>query len=414
MKENKLDTKKILLLSFGFFASSLAWSIYNSYVPLILERLLGSAMLIGLLMAMDNVFGVIFQPLFGRWSDRTRTRFGRRMPYIIVGIPVCAVAFVLIPRMPSLWTLIPVLVVFCFVMSVWRSPVVSLMPDITPGPFRSQANGIVNLMGGIGSLIAFLVGGMLFNLGGFPLPFLTSAILMLAALAVLVLFVREPRQAYDPDEPLAKSTEKLTGAELNSLLLILFGVFFWFCGYNAIETFFTLYATSTLEVRPGTATMMLALFSLTFIAFAVPAGLIGARIGRRRTILIGLTGIFALFLPLIFVHNLYVTGACLFLGGVFWACVNINSLPMVVRLGGDNKVGTYIGYYYFFSFAAQIASPIIFGLVVDHLAGGRYAILFPYACLTFALALACLFFVRHGEDLRETTSATEILDGLDG
>ncbi|MCL2319335.1 MAG: MFS transporter [Treponema sp.] len=410
MPGNKLDIKKTLFLSFGFFASSIAWSVYNSFVPQILATFLTSTTIIGFIMTIDNIFGVIFQPLFGRWSDKTRTRFGRRMPYIFIGLPVCAVTFTLIPRMNNLWSLMAVIIIFTFVMSAWRSPVVALMPDITPGPLRSQANGIVNLMGGVGSLLAFLVGGLLFKRGGFPLPFLMTAILMLAALAVLALFVREPKQAYESEQ------ENKTGAKLNkdekkSLLLILLGVFFWFTGYNAVETFFTLYATNTLGIDAGSAAMTLAFFSLTFLAFAVPAGFIGAKMGRRKTILIGLAGVIVLFLPLIFMANIWVARICLFAGGFFWALVNINSLPMVVRLSGDEKLGTFVGYYYFFSFASQIISPILFGFIRDMV--GQYKVLFLYACIAFTLALLCLVFVRHGEEEPQTTSAAEVLGQLD-
>jgi len=409
MADSKLDIKKTLLLSFGFFASSIAWSIYNSFVPQILEGFIKSTTLIGFIMTIDNIFGLIFQPLFGKWSDNTHTRFGRRMPYIFIGIPICAVAFTLIPMMGNIWSLMAILIVFTFVMSAWRSPVVALMPDITPGPLRSQANGIVNLMGGVGSLLAFAGGGYLFKLGGFPLPFLMSAIFMLIAVAVLALFVREPKQAYEQEKQ-EKPVLKLGRNEKRSLLLILFGVFFWFSGYNAVETFFTLYATNTLGMDGGSAAMTLAFFSLTFLVFAVPAGFIGAKIGRRMTILIGLIGVTVLFIPLIFLSNVWITRICLFAGGLFWACVNINSLPMVVRLSGEEKVGTFIGYYYFFSFASQIVSPILFGFIRDLV--GHYRVLFSYSCIAFVLALACLIFVRHGEDEPQLTSTTEILEGL--
>ena len=411
MQENKLDVKKTLLLSFGFFASSIAWSVYNSFVPQILAGFIKSTTLIGFVMTFDNIFGVIFQPLFGRWSDRTRTRFGRRMPYIFVGLPICAVAFTLIPQMGSVFSLMAVIIIFTFVMSVWRSPVVALMPDITPSLLRTQANGIVNLMGGVGSLIAFFAGGLLFKAGGFPLPFLMTAILMLLALAVLALFVREPKHAYEPEEKAKKAEVKLTKEEKKSLLLILFGVFFWFTGYNAVETFFTLYATNTLGVDAGTASMTLSIFSLTFLAFAVPSGFIAVKTGRRKAILIGLAGLTVLFLPMVFLANVWLTRICLFLGGFFWAMVNINSMPMVVQLAGEQKVGTFVGYYYFFSFSSQIISPILFGFIRDLV--GQYKVLFLYSCIAFALAIVSLFFVRHGEAKAEPISASQVLEGLD-
>ena len=427
--ENKLNVKVTLLLSFGFFASSIAWSMYNAYVPQLLEKFIEHTTLIGLIMVIDNVFGVIFQPLFGSLSDKTRTRFGKRMPYIFIGIPICAVAFAMIPYMNSLFSLMVVLVVFTFVMSAWRSPVVALMPDLTPGPLRSQANGIVNLMGGLGGVFAFLLGGILFNFwfnftlestgtgDGFPLPFMMSSAMMILALVVLALFVREPKSAYaSAGEKTEVKTEtvkiKLTKDELKSLLLILFGIFFWFTGYNAVETFFTLYATNTLFMTPGDASITLAIFSLTFLAFAVPAGFIGAKIGRRKAIMIGLCGLILLFSPMIFFANIWLVRICLFLGGFAWAMVNVNSLPMVVRLSGETKIGTYIGYYYFFSFSSQIVSPVLFGFIRD--VTGHYMVLFLYACIAFALALAALFFVRHGEDVEQKTNAAEVLDKIGG
>ena len=402
------------MISFGFFASTIAWSVYNAYVPQILEGFITSTALIGLVMTIDNVFGVIFQPLFGSLSDKTRTRFGRRMPYILIGLPICVAAFTLVPYMSSLWSLMLVLIIFTFVMSAWRTPVVSLMPDITPGPLRSQANGIVNFMGGVGSLFAFLAGGILFNMwlartgNGFPAPFIMSAAMMVLALVVMALFVREPKNAYEPAEESPKSdiklsdVKKLNRDEKKSLLLILFGIFFWFTGYNAVETFFTLYATNTLDMTPGDASMTLSIFSLTFLAFAIPAGFIGAKTGRRKAILIGLAGLTVLFFPMIFIANAWLTRACLFLAGFFWAFVNINSLPMIVRLSGDAKIGTFIGIYYFFSFSSQIISPVLFGFIRDVV--GHYKVLFLYACIAFVLAILSLFFVRHGEDEPKTAN----------
>jgi MFS family permease len=272
-------------------------------------------------------------------------------------------------------------------------------------------------MGGIGSVLAFAVGGILFNFwftktgNGFPLPFIMSAAMMFVALAVMALFVREPKYAYEPEEKKEKSDVKLSKDEKKSLIFILSGIFFWFTGDNAVETFFTLYATNTLNMTPGDASMTLSIFSLTFLAFAVPAGFIGAKIKRRRAITIGLIGLTVLFLPMIFLTNVWLTRACLFLGGFFWALVNINSLPMVVRLSGESKIGTFVGYSYFFSFSSQIISPILFGFIRDLV--GHYQVLFLYSCIAFALAMVSLFFVRHGEDDDEKVSAVQVLDGLD-
>lgn len=460
-----LNYRKTFLVGFGFFASSLAWSLYNSFVPVLLkERYLESTALIGFIMTIDNMFGVIFQPLVGQLSDRTRTRFGRRMPYILVGIPICALAFFFIPRTGSLITMMSVIIVFNLVMSIWRSPVVSLMPDLTPPIHRSKANGIINLMGGVGGIIAFLVGGYLSNAGGDNAPFMMGSIVMVIALLVLFFFVKEPdsrkmarvmaareslihrpvdqsvgneastqpstapstppqalsspsssaRQKSLKDRILDRINQKLLdgldGPQKRSLISLLLAIFFWFCGYNAVESFFTLYATEHLGISKGDATMTLTLFSLTLVIFALPAGMLATRFGRKKLILIGLVGMVIIFMPMLLIENLMVLRGLLLLGGISWACVNINSLPMVVELARKERIGSFTGYYYFFSFSAAIISPTLFGWIRD--LTQDYTTLFLYSVITFALAFICMIFVRHGEADPTAAAPDEILDTL--
>ncbi len=418
----KLNYKQTFLIGFGFFASSLAWSMYNVYVPILLENYLTSTLLIGLIMTIDNAFGVIFQPLFGALSDKTNTRYGRRMPYILIGIPICAVAFTLIPFTWSLASLMVVVILFNFVMSTWRAPVVALMPDVTPPPLRSKANGVINFMGGAGSLFSFFIGGLLFKAGGMPLPFIVSAIVMLFAAVILKLFVHEDKYAEKAgvaesnakEEALEKEEKdaenKAGGKKWVSLLLILFAILFWFCGYNAVETFFSLYVTNTLKdaagnfLTAGDASLLLGIFSVTFLLFSIPAGFMGSKIGRKKTILIGLAGVTCLFIAMLFTGNLWALRILLFFGGAFWACVNINSLPMVVELAKWQNIGKYTGYYYFFSFSAAIVSPILFGWIRDMV--GSYEILFIYAPVAFIFAFICMLFVKHGEAKKIETTIT--------
>lgn len=290
-----------------------------------------------------------------------------------------------------------VAIIFTFVMSIWRTPAVSLMPDLTPGHLQSQGNGVVNLMGGIGAVIAFAGGGFLFELGGFPLPFLVSALFLLGAMAILAIFVREPKTYTVTEKPEEKKEKiKLEPKEKRSLIMLLLAIFFWFAGYNAVETFFSLYATHTLHVTPGQAAMMISLFALALVVFAIPSGMIGAKFGRRNTILVGLLGVTGMFIPLIFVTDANIVRALLIMGGMFWACVNINSLPMITRIAGPMRVGTFIGYYYLFSFSAQIITTPIYGIIHDIV--GTYSSLFVYAAVTFVIAFICLFFVKHGEE----------------
>ena len=405
---DKLDVKTTILLSFGFFGSSLVWSVYNAYVPLLLREFFDSSMIIGVIMSIDNFFGVVFQPLFGKLSDKTKTRFGRRLPYMFVCMPICAALFIFIPHMTTLWSFMGIVIVFTFVMSVWRTPAVSLMPDLTPGPFQSQANGIVNLMGGVAAILAFLGGGLLYEAGGYPLPFLVAALILMGALGVLALFVREPKiPEPTKEEDKAKLVPlKLEKKEKKSLILLLCAIFFWFAGYNAVETFFSTYAVETMHVSPGQASMMLSLFAVALVAFAIPAGIIGAKNGRRRTILIGLAGITILFLPLIFVINPNLVRVLLILSGMCWACVNINSLPMIVRIAGPMRVGAFIGYYYLFSFSSQLVTTPIYGAIQD--AVGQYQSLFVYAAVTFVLAIGCLVFVKHGEETKKVEPAPSL------
>lgn len=442
-----LDYKRTFLIGFGFLASSLAWSLYNALVPLILRDryLIGSAT-IGTIMTIDNFFGIIFQPAVGVLSDKTNTRLGKRMPWIAIGLPICAIFFSLIPYTASIQTMMAVLIAFNLVMSLWRSPVIALMPDVTPKPLRSKANGIINLMGGLGSIVAFLVGGRLADMNErMTLPFFMGSIVMVISLITLLLFVREPaglRFRRDRQQPISQRSQEtlayydaleaqeaaleaeeekaagsvkkiksflsLSRGEKISLVALLIAIFFWFAGFNAVETFFTSYATAELGMSDGQATTTLTAFSLAFLAFALPSGILAEKFGRKRMILIGLVGIIIMFIPMLFVQDAVILVILLVGGGLFWACININSLPMVVELATKESVGSFTGYYYFFSFGAAIVSPILFGWIRD--LTQDYSVLFVYSVIAFAIALLAMFFVRHGDNLSLSKKHEEQID----
>lgn len=400
----KLNYGKTFLIGTGFFASSLLWSIYNSFMPLILRDFITSTAIIGLIMTIDNIFGVIFQPLFGAMSDRTYTRFGKRMPYIMIAAPLCAGLFFFIPRMPTLVTVMAVVIVFNFGMSVWRAPIVALMPDLTPSQHWSKANGVINLMGGVASIIAFLIGGKIADSYGRSATFSMGSIVMLIAVFVLFVFVKEP--AYKKPANLESKTKKdksldlsifrnLSKRDRHNLLYLLFAIFFWFCGYNAVETFFTSFAVAQLGVSEGSAAMLLAFFSVSFVAFAIPSGFIATKIGRRKAIIIGLIGLSTVFIPILFVMNLTAIRILLLIGGFFWALININSLPMVLEIGQKSEIGTYTGYYYFFSFSASIFSPILYGIIRD--ISGTFGSLFVYAPIVFVISLICILKIKENK-----------------
>jgi len=287
-------------------------------------------------------------------------------------------------------------------MAAFRTPLIALMPDITPSPFRSKANGIINLMGGVGALLATFGGAVLY---GFSIaaPFWVGAILLIVSALVVFWAIKEPNtsDAVSDEEGRWWDTLKEVGAipseERRSLALLLAAIFAWFVGYNAIETFFTSYGTFRLGVAESTASLLLGFFSLTFIIFSVPGGMLAERLGRRRTILGGLVALTLLLVLASFLPNVYAIGAILFLGGIAWAMININSLPMVVDIAPDDRLlGTYTGLYYISGTLAAIVGPILNGWIIDA-SGKNYNTIFWVAPAFMLLAIGCMWFVTRGE-----------------
>ncbi len=403
-----LDLKKTVFIGCGFLILSLIWAMYNAYVPLILDTFLSKTVLIGIIMSIDNIFAVIFQPLIGELSDSTRTRFGKRMPYILIGMPLCAVLFAFIPLSTNLLMLMLVVILFNFIMSCWRTPVIALMPDFVPVNLRSQANGVINLMGGVGSILALLIGGKLLMAGGMDRPFLFAAIIMVAIWVAFLLFLREPSLSKDnttiwhrvKEKRRQEKEEKLkqkTYHRLHSknLLFLLVAIFFVFAGINSLETYFTLYVTKDMGVSAGEASFALAYFALAFIAGAVPAGIIGGHLGRKKILLLGIAICAVLFFLALFTVSLTFIKVLMLGAGFAWALVNTNCLPLVLDLSSDDHLGRYTGYYYFFASAASIASPALFGLIHDIFQD--YRLLFVYAAITFVLAIIFILLTAFGK-----------------
>ena len=387
-KKMKLNYKLTFLIGFGFMASSIAWSVYNAYVPPILDEMLSASPtvagiaeklpwlatlfggtdvvgagvvggLIGAIMVIDNVFGVIFQPLFGKISDRTHSRLGKRRPYLLFGIPAAALFFILIPRMPYIWTLMLCVICFNLIMSLWRSPVVALMPDLTPPSLRSEGNAVINLMGGLGTLLGMgsgmiVIAIMTLFMGSKPATdaerpyvFIFTAVVMLICLLVVMLTVKEPdsrlkktAEANMAAEAKREEKQKLKDLKLpkekkRSLVFMLLTLFFLFNGSDTIQTFFTLFAKKELGIDTATATILMGVFALSLMIFAIPAGKLGQKIGRKKTILIGLGGALLLFTLFFLTKEMpsfqkVMIFIALIGGGACVALVNINTLPVVL------------------------------------------------------------------------------------
>lgn len=368
----KLDVRKTFLLGLGFFSVSLVWPLYNVYVPIFLRDFLDSQFQINAIMTLDNLLAVSLIPFIASLSDRTHTRFGRRMPYLMIGIPLSAFAFILLPNYTSFLSFMVIITVLNFAMAIFRAPTVALMPDITPAPLRSKANGIINFMGGLASVFV-LVGGSFLYRANRNYPFIFTAIMMIFALGMLLKFIKEPRigeKAAEERISIRASIKEIWMAEDKSTLFILFAIFFWFVGYQGVEATFSNYCVQFLGIEVADASLILGIFALSFLIFAIPAGYIGSKLGKRKTILIGLVGDAVVFIIIamigtIFPFNQIIMMAFMFVGGFFWALININSYPMVVEKISEDRIGTFTGLYYFSSSLAAITGPLLLGGIID-------------------------------------------------
>ena len=609
-KNGKLHTWHTILTGFAFLTTSIAWAIYDPYVTRILNKILSESawvdalskglakaipwigdfaasqgestvsatggftlvpLFIGFIMTFDNIFGVIFQPTFGKLSDNCHSKLGKRRPFIVGVAPISAILFVLIPlvalnvkgvgTLPA--TMITV-ILFVFSMSLWRAPAVALMPDLTPPHLRSEGNAIINLMGGVGSAVGMVAGTLAIILCGiftglsseqikaneqvsFPYVFAIGSVVMIAGMLVVRFFVKEPdsrvsvqaeanayadakakreaEKAAAKAEKAARKAVKLTKGERKSLLFMLGCLFFLFCGSNAITTFFSLFAQEILHMIASEATIIMLIFAVCSAVAAIPAGKMGSKIGRKKTIMIGLAiflsafvvffGVFVAMLgnqnltigKYVSANNAYIavdnqmneynailseeakangdevtlltmdgyvayleTGAetdryadfdkylvenagasvyddvvkvagevfgtegnetfvkamatinnsvnnitkilgiliypVLILGGAANMFITVNTLPLVLEIGGVDKVGTFTGYYYTATFSAQIASPILYGFI--RMFAGTYMSLFYYSPVCFALGILMILFVKHGEAIPQ-----EIVDKIE-
>ncbi|MCJ7723171.1 MAG: MFS transporter [Anaerolineales bacterium] len=409
----KFNYGKIFLLGFGFFGVSVIWGVYNAFVPIFLADKFGLApVFIGFFMTLDNIAALFIQPPVGAWSDRLRTPIGRRLPFILIGAPIGALAFGLIPLAAILPLFVACTSTLLLSMAFWRTPVVALMPDITPSRFRSQANGVINFMGGLGAIISFLGGAALYKLNPIFPFWMGSALVILAAVLVLI-FIQEPKDYGKTEQQpgmLASLKEVWADTDKSAMRLFL-AIFFWFIGYTAIEAFFTLYAKKHLGFNEADGSRLLGHLSLFFVLFALVAGMIGGKIGRRKTIMSGilllgsLISIMYVLPPAILTSVLTklpvlgtipVISLFLMAAGIAWALININSLPMVVDLVEDARIGTYTGLYYLFSTLAAIAGPNINGLIVQ-LTGKNYNSIMLVAPVFMLVALLLMIGVRRGE-----------------
>ena len=434
----KLNNKRTILVGLAFMSICTFWQMYDSVIPLILTKTFKlNETFSGAIMAADNVLALFLLPIFGALSDRTNTRFGKRMPFIVGGTAAAVILLNLISGIDNSYYAAPstgkfvlfivLLGLLLLAMGTYRSPAVALMPDLTPKPLRSKANAIINLMGSAGGILVLALGmvfatssvkNALMSYTGF---FCVIAGIMLAALAIFMLTVREKRFVEEreakerefgiADEVNASAEnagkQKLGAAEKRSLIFILASIVLWFMGYNAVTSKYSVYATSILHKDYN---MTLIIAQGAAIISYLPVGIVASKIGRKKTIIAGVIMLMMAFLSASLMNSDSPTMLmnCMFaLAGIAWATINVNSFPMVVEMCSGADVGRYTGFYYTASMAAQVVTPIFSGFLMDKF-GMR--ILFPYAVCFVALAIVTMIFVKHGDSRPEAKKGLEALD----
>ncbi len=430
----KLNYKRTILIGFAFMSILAFWQFYDQVIPYLLEKVFSlSTFAANAIMSIDNVLAIFMLPLFGMISDRTKTPLGKRTPYILFGTIVAVILMLIMSVFVgevNFWGFIITLVAVLIVMAIYRTPAVAYMPDVTPKSLRSQGNAIINLVGYIGGIFATVV--MMFMLKSsknaegetvysndqsFYPVFITIAAFMLVAVLIMVFTVKENKEVaatkpYMKEESEETTEEgKLSKSVFKSLVLILLSVFLWFMAYNAVTTAFSRYCVNVWGADLGTSSSYLLTATVAAIAAFVPLGFLSAKVGRKNTVLIGIVMMTICYFIAIFLRTQTPIMYLIFgVVGIGWAAINVNSFPMVVEMSSGADVGKYTGFYYTFSMAAQITTPLLSGLLIDKLGFG-YNVLFPYAVAFSVLSFITMSMVRHGD--QKPQKAKSILESFD-
>ncbi|MBP7479412.1 MAG: MFS transporter [Spirochaetaceae bacterium] len=415
------------LIGAGFFTMGLMDPLYDSYVTIFLSKYIPYKWIVGMFMSLDNVLAIFLIPLVSAWSDKTRSPIGRRMPWIIVLLPLSALSFAYIPyaARSSLTALIIVLALLNLVKQSVRGPVVALMPDTVPPEYRSEGNGVINTMGNIAAIVGTLFLARLMDvdvvlplLGNTKdaLAFPAAGLLVFLASIMLLLFVREKKYslALHSDEKSGTSKEEKTsflksisavlGSSDKSAFFVLLSLFFWFMGYQGMSPYIAEYSILTFHVSTGQGAFAAGMVGIASALSAIPMGYAAGKWGRRRMIRIALCAVSVVVL-LQFILSFFVPAenpgsmvfvfwGLMFLFGIFWICIIANSFPMLWQMAGYEKIGLFTGLYYTFSQGAAILSPSIAGLIIDF--AGHRAV-FVYCAVFFMAAFLTMSRVSSGE-----------------
>ena len=439
----KLNYGRTVRIGFAFLAICAFWQMYNNVIPLILTNTFHmNESLSGAIMAADNVLALFLLPLFGSLSDKCKSPMGRRKPFILAGTVLSVLLMLLVPVLDNRYFSYPskglsmvfvcVLGLLLIAMGTYRSPAVALMPDLTPKPFRSRANAVINLMGALGGIIYLILASILYSesrtkglahVNYLPLFLIVAAIMVLSLLIVLFT-INEPAlrlqvENYEKDHPEQETapvgddgSRTLPPAVKRSLIFLLISVSLWFISYNAVETWFTTYAQRMWGMSLGSASLCLTIATGGAILSYIPIGQAAARFGRRRVIIAGVILLASCFFVL-FIYTLLsgsfhpVLYLLLLLIGLAWAAINVNSLPMVLEMCSGAEIGRFTGLYYTFSMAAQIVTPVAAGTLMNRIG---YTSLFIYSTLFAGMAFLTMSQVKHGDTKVQAKRGLEAYD----
>lgn len=442
----KLNYKRTILVGLAFLSISAFWQMYNGIIPLILTNTFNlNETISGVIMALDNVLALFLLPFFGALSDKSDTRIGKRMPYILLGTGLAIIFMNILPfidnsyyKSPSTFKLISFIVVLALLlvaMGIYRSPAVALMPDVTPKPLRSKANAVISLMGAVGGIIYLGLASILYphsktaNVDhvNYQMIFMIVSALMFIAIAILFIFIKEPKlveenvklESKHPEWDLAKDdgsgNEKLPKEVKRSLAFLLASIALWFMGYNSVTTWFTTYISKVMNEGLGQASTCLLVTTAAAILSYIPIGNIASKIGRKKTIMGGIVLLSSMFiigyiLTSIFSTINFVMYICFAIVGIAWAAINVNSLPMVVEMCKGSDVGKFTGYYYTASMLAQIITPILSGTLMRVIS---YKILFIYSAIFVIASFITMTQVKHGDQKIEGKKGLAAFEDMD-
>lgn len=442
----KLNYKRTILVGLAFLSISAFWQMYNGIIPLILTNTFNlNETISGVIMALDNVLALFLLPFFGALSDKSDTRIGKRMPYILLGTGLAIIFMNILPfidnsyyKSPSTFKLISFIVVLALLlvaMGIYRSPAVALMPDVTPKPLRSKANAVISLMGAVGGIIYLGLASILYphsktaNVDhvNYQMIFMIVSALMFIAIAILFIFIKEPKlveenvklESKHPEWDLAKDdgsgNEKLPKEVKRSLAFLLASIALWFMGYNSVTTWFTTYISKVMNEGLGQASTCLLVTTAAAILSYIPIGNIASKIGRKKTIMGGIVLLSSMFiigyiLTSIFSTINFVMYICFAIVGIAWAAINVNSLPMVVEMCKGSDVGKFTGYYYTASMLAQIITPILSGTLMRVIS---YKILFVYSAIFVIASFITMTQVKHGDQKVEGKKGLAAFEDMD-